>query len=147
MPVCKNCNARISKFDKDRCPVCGCIDPISTEHSETVEITSNISLDNELRKNVKIRKKTTVLVLALLLPFVGTPFYYLKFPKKGLIWLACNLIFIGALFALSYYVIIKGNLPLSIIAPLIIAYIFNIWLGILLYTKKDYKDGYGELVR
>ena len=146
MPVCKNCNARISKFDKDRCPVCGCVDPISTEHSETVEITSNISLDNELGKSVKIRKKSVVLLLALLLPFFGTPFYYLRFPKKGLIWLAINVSLIGILFVLAYFLILK-NLLWSIVTPLIIAYIFNIWLGILLYSKKDYKDGYGELVR
>ena len=25
MPICRNCNSRISKFDKDRCPVCGTI--------------------------------------------------------------------------------------------------------------------------
>lgn len=146
MPVCKNCNSRISKFDKDICPVCGCVDPISTEHSETVEITSNISLENELGKGVKVRKKAVALTLALLLPFFGTPFYYLRFHKKGLIWMAINLAFIGILFVLAYFLILK-NLLWSIIAPLIIAYIFNIWLGIFLYTKKDYKDGYGELVR
>lgn len=146
MPVCKNCNSRISKFDKDICPVCGCVDPISTEHSETVEITSNISLENELGKGVRVRKKSIALTLALLLPFFGTPFYYLRFPKKGLIWMAINLAFIGILFVLAYFLILK-NLLWSIIAPLIIAYIFNIWLGIFLYTKKDYKDGYGELVR
>ena len=146
MPVCKNCNSRISKFDKDICPVCGCVNPISTEHSETVEITSNISLEKELRKDVKVRKKTTALLLALLLPFFGTPFYYLRYPKKGLIWMALNISFIGILFVLAYFLILK-NLLWSIAAPLIIAYIFNIWLGIFLYTKKDYKDGYGELVR
>ena len=146
MPVCKNCNSRISKFDKDICPVCGCVNPISTEHSETVEITSNISLEKELRKDVKVRKKSTALLLALLLPFFGIPFYYLRYPKKGLIWMALNVSFIGILFLLAYFLILK-NLLWSIAAPLIIAYIFNIWLGIFLYTKKDYKDGYGELVR
>ena len=147
MPVCKNCNARISKFDKDVCPICGCVDPISTEHGETVDITSNISLENELKKEVKVRKKSVALILALVLPFFGTPFYYLRYYKNGLVWFLMNAVFIGVLFVIAYFLVLKNSLLWSILAPLIVAYLCNIALGVMLFTKKDYKDGRGELVK
>lgn len=147
MPVCKNCNARISKFDKDICPICGCVNPISTEHGETVDITSNISLESELKKEVKVRKKIVALVLSLVLPFFGTPFYYLRYYKNGLVWFLMNAVFIGGSFSLAYFLILKNTLLWSILAPVIIAYLCNVALGIMLYTKKDYKDGRGELVK
>ena len=147
MPVCKNCNARISKFDKDVCPICGCVNPISTEHSETVDITSNISIESELKKEVKVKRKSVALVLSIILPFIGTPFFYLKYYKNGLLWFLINVVLIGLLFVLSYFLVLKGSLIYSIIAPLVIAYICNIALGVMLYTKKDYKDGHGELVK
>lgn len=147
MPTCKNCNARITKFDKDRCPVCGFVNPFNLDNGDTVDITSNISLEKELKKEVKIKKKKIALLLSLFVPFVGTPFYYLKYPKQGLLWLLLNSIVIGVLFLLSYFVLFKNSLLWSILLPLLIAYVFNIALGILLMSKRDYKDGRGELVR
>lgn len=147
MPICKNCNSRISKFDKDRCPVCGCVDPISQEASETVEITSNFTFDNNLRKGVKIKKKVTAFLFAILIPFFGTPLYYLHYVKRGLLWCLLNLVFIGSLFPLFYFVIFPNSLLYSILIPALSAYVFNIGLGLLLLFKKDYKDGRGELVR
>ncbi|MBR0294831.1 MAG: hypothetical protein IJQ67_02860 [Bacilli bacterium] len=150
MPVCKNCNARISKFDKDRCPVCGFPNPISTENSETVEITSNISLEKELKRGVKIKKKITVFLLSILLPFFGTPFYYLGYLKKGLIWLLINALFIGSVFSILFFLAftnLDNKLLLSLIIPLSIAYLANIAVGIKYLIMNDYKDANGELVR
>ena len=44
MPNCRNCGARLSKFDTDLCPVCGIKNPLEGTSSETVEITSQIDL-------------------------------------------------------------------------------------------------------
>ena len=44
MPNCRNCGARLSKFDTDLCPVCGIKNPLEGISSETVEITSQIDL-------------------------------------------------------------------------------------------------------
>lgn len=148
MPICRNCNSRISTFDKDRCPVCGCENPIATDHSDTIEITSNISLDKELRKEVKVKKKVVALLLSIFVPFFGTPFFYLRYPKYGFMWLVINIVVIGLGFLLGYYLILKNFMFVySIIFGLASAYIFNIGLGIYFAVKKDYKDGAGELVR
>ena len=61
MPTCKNCNARITKFDKDRCPVCGFVNPFNLDNGDTVDITSNISLEKELKKQETIIRKQSQL--------------------------------------------------------------------------------------
>ena len=148
MPVCRNCNSRISTFDKDRCPVCGCENPIAPDHSDTIEITSNFSLDKELKKEVKVKKKVVALLLSLLVPFFGTPFYYLRYYKYGLLWLLINIFVIGLGFLLGFFVIFKNlTFYYSIIFGLGSAYVFNIGIGLYFMLKKDYKDGVGELVR
>ena len=152
MPVCRNCNARISKFDKDFCPVCGCANPISSDHTDTVEITSDISLDKELRKKVKVKKKKTAFILSLITPYFGTPFFYLGYALNGLIWFLINFALLGITFVISFFAVFstldsQSKLLLSIIIPCVIVYILNIVLGVLFIIKKDYKDKNGELVR
>ena len=44
MPSCRNCGARLSKFDKDICPVCGAKNPLEGVSSETIDITSQIDI-------------------------------------------------------------------------------------------------------
>ena len=46
MPKCKNCNNRIDRFNKDRCPICGVTFPFEGMNSDTVEITTNIDVDS-----------------------------------------------------------------------------------------------------
>ena len=56
MPTCRNCGARLSKFDKDICPVCGTPDPLKGVTSETVEITSQVDLSQDPQSpKLKIR--------------------------------------------------------------------------------------------
>ena len=55
MPYCKNCGARITKFDKDLCPVCGAKKPLEGAHSDTIEITTELNVHNkEARKEYEI---------------------------------------------------------------------------------------------
>ena len=64
MPSCRNCGARLSKFDSDICPVCGTKRPLEGVSSETVEITSQVDLSgfNDGQKVVRRRKKMLLLL-------------------------------------------------------------------------------------
>ena len=46
MPTCRECHSRISKFDKDICPVCGAKNPLDGVTSDTIEITHEIDISN-----------------------------------------------------------------------------------------------------
>ena len=48
MPICRNCGARIEKFNKDICPICGEKKPLEGVNSETVEITGQIDPNNKV---------------------------------------------------------------------------------------------------
>ena len=56
MPNCRNCGARLSKFDTDLCPVCGIKNPLQGTSSETVEITSQIDL-SEMKEGQKVLRR------------------------------------------------------------------------------------------
>ena len=142
MPTCKNCGSRIDKFNKDRCPICGFENPFNENGVKTVEITSNI---DEKLSDYHTRKKSTMLVLFILLGFFGVPFFYLHQKKNGFIFLALNLIAIGLVsFILAFYA------QLMVVAAILIAFgammVVNTISGIILYKTPNLKDGNGEFV-
>ena len=47
MPYCKNCGSRITKFDKEICPVCGEKKPLDGAVSDTVEITTELNVKDK----------------------------------------------------------------------------------------------------
>ena len=145
MPNCRNCGARISKFDSDICPVCGTKDPLKGVSSETVEITSQIDISNfkEGQKVVCRRKKLLVLFLAL--GFTGLPFFYLKKKILGIIYLAINLIILGGLFALLYFAL-HLHVAIAIVVPILTVYAISGVLGAIYHFLPDLKDGEGEFV-
>ena len=59
MPKCKNCGSRLTKFDKDVCPVCGTKNPLDGVTSDTVEMTSFINM--EQNRDFRVKKKSTML--------------------------------------------------------------------------------------
>lgn len=145
MPVCKNCGARITKFNNDYCPVCGEKQPLKGVTSDTVEITSQINLSsNEFNFAPKERSITSILFF--LLGFTGAGFFYLVKNKLGLIWLFSNLLAIALLFLLFYFPVNLG-LMWSIIIPFIISYIVNIGVGIYYLIKDNIKDGRGVFIK
>ena len=82
MPNCRNCGARLSKFDTDLCPVCGIKNPLQGTSSETVEITSQIDL-SEMKEGQKVlRRRKKFIAYFFTLGFTGLPFFYIK--KYGL---------------------------------------------------------------
>lgn len=145
MPNCKNCGSRLTKFDKDRCPVCGFEHPLDGVSSETVEITSQIDINTPDYKNAKIKKRKTFLIFSILLGFTGLQFFYLGYKKWGIITLFSSLILIVGLGALLYFVT-----PLSFYSflfSLSISYLINIILGIIIFFDEKIKDAYGGVIR
>ena len=145
MPNCKNCGARISKFDKDICPVCGTKNPLEGVSSETVEITSQIDLSDFHEGQKVVRRRKTLLLLFLLVGFTGAPFFYLKEKKKGIIYLIINLIVLRGLFSLLFFAI-NLHIALAIVIPFITVYLVNGIFGAIYHFLPNLKDGEGEFV-
>ena len=145
MPNCRNCGARISKFDADICPVCGTKDPLKGVSSETIEITSQIDLSDFKEGQKVVRRRKVLLALFLAIGFTAAPFFYLKKKKFAVLWLILNLLFIGGIFAV-FFAFIRLPLVVNIIIPIVCAYILNAIVGVMLYCLPDLKDGEGEFV-
>ena len=145
MPNCRNCGARISKFDKDICPVCGTKNPLEGVASETVEITSQIDLNNFVEGQKVVRRRKTLLILFIACGFTAAQFFYLKKKKFAILWLILNLVFIGGLFfLLSMFPGI--HIIAAIIIPIVLTYVINSVMGAIYYFLPDLKDGEGEFV-
>ena len=145
MPICRHCKSRISKLDKDRCPICGELNPLDGVTSDTVEITTDIDLSSEIFSDYKPKKRKVFLLLSCLIGWLGMQFFYLKFYKMGLVWLACNLLiavggFLGFFFGVN-------SLVLAIVIPLAVLYVANITLGLLVFNRPSIKDAEGNLLK
>ena len=145
MPSCRNCGARLSKFDKDICPVCGVLKPLEGVDSETVEITSQVDLSGFQAGQKVVRRRKTLLFYFLLLGFTGAPFFYLKQKKNAFVWLIANLAVIGGLFTF-FFLALNLHIALAIILPILTAYILNTCVALVYYFLPDLKDGEGEFV-
>ena len=147
MPYCRNCGARITKFEKDICPVCGTRNPLDGASSDTVEITSQLDLGaKENRKLYKAHFRLNTFIWFIFLGWTGAGFFYLAFKKRGLIWLLCNLAVLGGLIALFALALTGVKNWLSYAAPVSVVYLVNIGVGIYYLCKKDIKDGNGEFI-
>lgn len=148
MPYCRNCGARITKFEKDICPVCGTRNPLDGAMSDTVEITSQLDIHSkEGKKMVKMHFRLTAFLLFFLLGWTGAGYFYLNFKKLGAIWLVANLVVLGGLWALFAFVLLSLDNWLSYAAPFAVVYLVNIGVGIYYLVKTDLKDGNGEFIR
>ena len=145
MPVCRHCGSRISKFDKDRCPVCGELQPLDGVTSDTVEVTSVINVSPEEFNSYKPKTKKVFMLLSCLIGFLGIQFFYLKYKRAGFIWLALNLMIIASGFCAFFFGV--HNLFLAILIPLVIAYSASIVFGLVIFLKPSFKDADGNLLR
>ena len=145
MPNCRNCGARITKFDKDICPVCGTKNPLQGVGSDTLEVTSQIDLNNFAEgQKVKCRRKK-LLLFFLVFGFTGAPFFYLKKKKPAIIWLALNIVLLAGFFCLFFFAF-KMHIALAIILPILIVYAVSGVMGAIYHFTPDLKDGEGEFV-
>ena len=144
MPNCRNCGARISKFDKDICPVCGTKNPLEGVSSETVEITSQIDLNNFVEGQKVVCRRKKMLVLFCACGFTAAQFFYLKRKKFAVLWLIINLLLMGIVFFLTSMV--RNPLWLCILLSVLFTYVLNAIVGTIYYFLPDLKDGEGEFV-
>ena len=144
MPVCKNCNKRIGRFDKDRCPFCGVEHPFEGVKSETVEITTTIDTDN-LTVDYHPRTKKKLLTFFCLIGITGIPFFYLHRKALGFIQIAIS-VSIFVLISVLLWWFTSINSALCGLIGLSVVYLINIVWG-LIYTRiPNLKDGQGEFV-
>ena len=145
MPVCRHCGSRISKLDKDRCPICGEINPLEGVNSDTIEVTSVLDISSSEELAFKPKTKKMFLLLSCLIGWVGAQFFYLKYKRAGLIWLAINLVILAGGFCAFFFGV--HSLLLAILIPLLVLYAANIVFGLVIYKKPSFKDGDGNLLR
>lgn len=145
MPNCRNCGARISKFDTDICPVCGVANPLEGVSSETVEITSQIDLNGFKDGQKVVCRRNKLFAFFLAFGFTGIPFYYLKRKTFAFIWLFINLAILGGAFSILYFAA-HLHIALAIILPLLLVYLINSIIGVIYKFLPDLRDGEGEFV-
>ena len=145
MPVCRHCGPRISKFDKDRCPVCGELNPLDGVNSDTIEITRGIDITPEDYKDYKPKTRKIFLLLSCLAGWFGVQFFYLKYRRAGLIWLAASLVLVAGLSVAFYF--ITHIIAVAILIGFGIGLIPNAAYGLVIYRKPSFKDGDGNLLK
>lgn len=145
MPNCRNCGARLNKWDSDVCPICGIKHPLEGVTSETVEVTKyGMQTDGLELDRPKTRK--SVLTFFCALGWTGAGYFYLKFKKMGIIWLSANLAFIGGI-GTVLWLLLKLNPFVSYLITFVIAYLVNSLVGVYYLLKGDVKDGDGEFIQ
>ena len=145
MPNCRNCGSRLSRFDKDMCPICGAKDPFLGMTTETSEITTEIDTVSEI-KDYKRKSKKIAMSLSILIGWTGLPFYYLKYIMTGILWMVVNILCLVTIFCAIYFGV-HLDLLISILIPVGVIYLANIILGIIIVAKSDFKDGSGEFLK
>lgn len=146
MPRCRNCGARLSKLDKDICPVCGFKNPLEGVTSETVEITSQLNFDSKEFETYKPCTKAATLALFATIGWTGAGLFYLNFFTYAIIWAIVNIvILIGGLGSILAFLTPLGVLW-GYLLMLLICYVVNIIVGVVLYLKPNIKDGRGEFL-
>ena len=145
MPVCRHCGSRISKLDKDRCPICGELNPLEGVSSDTVEVTSVVDITSDDVYGFKPKKRRTFILLSCLIGWLGTQFFYLKYLRAGFIWLLVNLVILGGGFSAFFFGV--HSLLLAILIPLLVVYAANITFGFVIYLKPSFKDADNNLLR
>lgn len=146
MPKCRNCGARLSKLDKDICPVCGFKNPLEGVSSETVEITSQLTIDSEEFETYKPCTKANALALFMTLGFTGAGLFYLNYFHFAIVWAFINIgLLIGGVGSLLAFLTPIGILW-GYLIMLLVCYVINIIAGVVVYLKPNMKDGRGEFL-
>lgn len=144
MPVCKNCKKRIDRFNKDRCPICGVERPFEGMSSDTVEITTNIDVDN-LNIDYNPRSKKKLLMFFCLIGLTGIPFFYQYRKLFGFIQIACSVSII-VLVSMLLWAFTPIQSALCGLIALAVVYLINIVFGLIYCHQPNLKDGHGEFI-
>lgn len=145
MPNCRNCGARLNKWDSDVCPICGIKHPLEGVTSETIEVTKYGMQTDGLDLD-RPRTRKSILIFFCSIGWTGAGYFYLKFKKVGLFWLLGNLAFIVGIGILLWLGLsVKPFIAFPI--TLVISYIVNSLVGVYYLLKGDVKDGDGEFIQ
>ncbi|MBR1581647.1 MAG: NINE protein [Bacilli bacterium] len=153
MPKCKHCHSNITKFDKERCPICGGLNPLDGQTSETTDVTQLIETMPEEKKNELNIKQKSKKVASFLLMFLGAfsaDEFYLGFIISGIIRIFINILFVAGIFTALYLLkIIIGQNALLYSALIAVGSLFLVYivLGIISLFKTDRKDKNGVLLK
>lgn len=144
MPICKNCKKRIERFNKDRCPICGVENPFEGVKSDTIEITTNIDVDN-IHPDYHPCTKKKLRLFFFLIGITGIPFFYLKRKALGFIEIALSLALYFLTCILIWYFTSINSALIGLIGFAAV-YLFNISWGLIYTNIPNLKDGRGEFV-
>ena len=153
MPKCKHCHSNITKFDKERCPICGGLNPLDGQTSETTDVTQLIETMPEEKKNELNIKQKSKKVASFLLMFLGAfsaDEFYLGFIISGIIRIFINILFVAGVFTALYLLkIIIGQNALLYSSLIAVGSLFLVYivLGIISLFKTDRKDKNGVLLK
>lgn len=151
MPKCKYCHGNITKFDKERCPLCGALKPLEGNFEETSDITQIIDTlpREEQNKIYKPHSHKTNSFLLMFLGIFGLDSFYLGFYKYGFIRIIINSVFGGGLFCLFYFLNIfkTYSLILSIVVSVGILFVIYFILGLITLFKTPKKDSNGVFLK
>lgn len=146
MLKCKNCGARLTKFNKEICPYCGCKKPIE-HYVEDSCVTQSIDQVYFEDKNFKQHSLNIYYVLSMFLSIFSADLFYIGRIKLGLIRLGINIAFYLALF-LTIYFSDNALLILSVLLPFGILYFVYLVFGIVkLVIKKSPFDEKGVTLK
>ncbi len=141
MLKCKNCGEKLTKFNKEICPYCGCKEPLS-ESSQETDTTKAIQVVNDSSLIVNKKSLKVFILLTCFLGIFGIEFAYLNKIKEFLISLLINLILYIVFFIIFYF--LNLSVYLFILIPILILFLLNIiFAGILYFNKNLIKDSNG----
>lgn len=146
MPKCKNCNAQISRLDKDICPFCGCLKPLEGVDNSTQDFTKAFEPLSEEAKGIKYKSKVVAAILAFVIGFLGGHSFYLGFKKVGLITFGVSAILIGGLGSLLFFTGAIAN-ALAFLIPYFAIEACMIDVGVSFLIKHDITDARGEFLK
>lgn len=141
MLKCKNCGEKLTKFNKEICPYCGCQNPLSESVAET-DTTKAVSYVKE--EEIKINQKSfkTFLLLTYFLGIFGIEYVYLNKIKEFIFTLIANL----AIYICIFFICFASKMDVwaIILVPFIVLYILSIGYGLFLtFGKSIVKDNNG----
>ena len=133
MLKCKNCGEKLTKFNKEICPYCGCQNPLSESVAET-DTTRAVSYVNE--GEIKINQKSfkIFLLLTYFLGIFGIEYVYINKIKEFIFTLIANL----AIYICVFFICFASKMDVwaIILVPFIVLYVLSIGYGLFLTFKK-----------
>lgn len=141
MYKCRHCGAKISRLNKDTCPLCGGRFPLEGMEDETRDLTQTLATIDV--SDIKVHSRITAMLLAFFLGFFGINEFYLGYKRAGIVLISCSVVVITA--SVLLYLFLHHNV-LFLIIPLVLYELLLVIQG-LSYLRVGVKDASGELLR